>query len=213
MNMFNRNVEAAQLYTVQKNIPFIEGIYVFKSLNDFRRKVDITFTAGAYDLSNTSDYGHYASLFTSYNGAYRRIDILTDSGLAERRSNMLAPRLSEHPAAVINGTDILIYPTDITAAEFTYLKLPSIPVYDYYLTSYGEQIALAAGQTYTLQTGEIGSAGQTSGSVSSTTVELEWSPLYHIEFANELLKMVGVNLKDEQVRQYASAAQQDNRPI
>ena len=143
-------------------------------------------------------------MMTTYNGAYRRIDIVTDTDIANRRSNLLAKPLKEFPAAVINGSTINVYPQDITSAEFTYLKQPNTPVYDYYIDVYKNLVYLPSGATHTLLSGETGSAGQTSGVVTSLTVELEWNELYHITFAGEVLQRVGINLKDEQLMQYAN---------
>jgi hypothetical protein len=206
VDYFNKLVLDAQMYALQSKIPLSKAIYEFKALRDFRRNSTITFTAGAYALSGLTrfnNFGYWLSMISNYNGSMTKIDIITDDEMQERRSNLLSKSLSEYPAAVINNSVIYVYPTDVATAEFTYLEIPATPVYDYYLDQYQNRVYLAEGGSHLLTTGETGSAGQTSGTtVTSNTIELTWSQLYVIDFANEILKKIGINLKDEQIRQY-----------
>ena len=157
-----------------------------------------------YNLDALSDYAYWLSLVTNYNSKTKSIDIITDQELDERRSNSLSLPLDQYPAAIINNNLINIYPNDITSAEFTYLRKPVTPIYDYYIDTNANEIYLAVGATHTLGTNETGSAGQTSGTVTSLTIELDWDPIFHIEFCNEVLQRVAPHLKDAQIAQYAS---------
>jgi hypothetical protein len=203
IDYFNKLVLDAQMYALQSKIPLSKAIYEFKALRDFRRNSTIIFTAGAYTLSGLTNYGYWLSMISNYNGSMSKVDIITDDELEERRSNLISKSLSEYPAAVVNNSTIYVYPTDIATAEFTYLKIPTKPVYDYYLDQYQNRVYLAVSATHLLTTGETGSAGQTSGTtVTSLTIELEYNQLYHVEFCNQILQRIGINLKDEQIRQY-----------
>ena len=104
---------------------------------------------------------------------------------------------------------INIYPNNITSAEFTYLRKPLTPVYDYYIDANANEVYLLTGTSHTLTTDETGSAGQTSGTVTSLTVELDWDELFHVVFCNEVLSRVGINLKDGMVEQYINQAKQE----
>src|ERR1035437_1158106 len=84
-----------------------------------------------YNLDALSDYAYWLSLVTNYNSKTKSIDIITDQELDERRSNSLSLPLDQYPAAIINNNLINIYPNDITSAEFTYLRKPVTPIYDY----------------------------------------------------------------------------------
>ena len=115
----------------------------------------------------------------------------------------MAKQLEDYPGCVIFGNIIKVYPTDVTTAEFSFMRNPSIPIFDYYYDANYNLVYLAQGATHLLATGEIGSAGQSAGAtVTSLTNELDWNPLYHVEFCNEILSKVGINLKDEQIKAY-----------
>jgi hypothetical protein len=172
----------------------------------------VTFTdynSAIYNFDVLGNYGYWLSLITILNGNTKSIDILTDQELDDRRTNTLSVPLDEYPAAIINNNLINIYPNNITSAEFTYLRKPLTPVYDYYIDANANEVYLAAGTFHTLTTDETGSAGQTSGTVTSLTVELDWDELFHVVFCNEVLSRVGINLKDGMVEQYINQAKQE----
>lgn len=203
-NIFNRLVSEAELLAIQSKMPFSEKLFSMAHLREFQVSENITFTAGSFALSGlASTFAYWGSMVTLYNGAYRRIELLTDKDLAERRTNLAIKQLKDFPGAQVLGSTIKVYPSNIATAEFVYMKVPTTPVYDYYIDADANLVYLTAGQVYTLQTGETGSAGQTAGQqVTSLTVELEWNPLYHVEFCNEVLQKISIQLKDEQIRQY-----------
>jgi hypothetical protein len=204
INMFNRKVQEAQILANSKGIPFNMALYEHAMLREFHVLENITFTAGLFDLTTLSNsYAYFLSMFTLFNGVGRRIDILTDTDLVERRSNLMTKQLEDYPGCVISGNNIKVYPTNISTAEFTFIKNPSTPIFDYYIDANFNMIYLATGATHLLAVGEVGSLGQTQGTtVTSLTAELEWNNLFHIEFCNEILEKVGINLQNEQLKQY-----------
>jgi hypothetical protein len=179
-------------------------LFSMAHLREFHVLENITFTTGVFDLTTlASTFAYWGSMVTLFRGAYRRIEILTDKDLAERRTNMAIRQLIDFPGAIILGNSVKVYPTNVATADFVYMKVPVTPVYDYYLDANQNRIYLAAGATHLLAAGETGSADQTAGTtVTSLTVEIEYNPLYHVEFCNEILQKIGINLKDEQLRQY-----------
>lgn len=203
-NMFNRWVSQAQMLSIQSKVPFSQTLFDMATLRDFHVMETISFTAGEFDLTTlTYTYAYWGSMVSLYEGTYREIEILTDKDMANRRSNLLARQLNEYPGAMILGNTVKVFPSDIDSADFVYMKNPTKPIYDYYIDANFNIVYLANGASHLLTTGETGSAGQTAGTtVTSNTVELEWNELYHIEFCNEVLQKVGIQLKDEQIRQY-----------
>jgi hypothetical protein len=179
------------------------------SMTDFTTPVKhaklTNYNSANYNLDILGDYAYWLSLMTIYGGMTKSIDVITDQELDERRSNSLALDITQYPVAIINNNLINVLPNDITNAEFTYLRKPITPVYDYYIDANLNEIYLPAGSSHTLTSGETGSAGQTSGTtVNSNTVELDWDPIFHIEFCNEVLQRVAPHLKDAQLAQYAA---------
>jgi hypothetical protein len=203
-NMFNRRVQEAQALSIQGKMPFNMALYEHASLREFHVTENITFSGGVFNVTSlVNSYAYFLSMYTFFNGNGRRVDILTDTDLIERRTNLMSKQLEDYPGCTIFGNVIKVYPTNITTAEFNFMRNPSVPVFDYYYDVNYNLVYLAQGTTHLLATGEVGSSGQTSGAtVTSLTNELDWNPLYHVEFCNEILSKVGVNLKDEQIKAY-----------
>ena len=203
INMFNRKVQEAQVISNQAQRPFNQALYEHVALREFHTSQNITWTLGQFNLTTLTDaYAYFLSMVCFYKGTFRRIDILTDNELTERRTNLAGKRLEEYPACVILGNTMKIYPSEIYAGEFTFMKIPTTPVFDYYYDQYQNLVYLTQGSSHYLTSGETGSIGQTGSLVISATKELAWNQLWHVEFCNEILQKVGINLKDEQIRQY-----------
>ncbi len=204
INLFNKQVEVAQVLSLQGKVPFSQALFSLAMLREFHTKEVITFTSGVFDLTSLSlsTFAYWGSLITLYNGSYKEIEILTDKDLADRRTNMIGRNLKIYPAAQITGNNLTVYPNDIAVAEFVFMKNPLTPIYDYYIDANLNLIYLPEGSSHLLTTGETGSAGQVVGIMVSLSKELEWNSLYHVEFCNEILQKVGINLKDEQLRAY-----------
>jgi hypothetical protein len=203
VNMFNKQVTEAQFISGQSKMPFNETLFNMAALREFQVLEDITFTAGNFDVTTlTHSFAYWGSMITLYGGSNKKIEILTVKEYAERRTNMIYKQLSEYPGALFNGNIIKVLPSNIATAEFVYMKNPVKPVYDYYIDADLNYVYLAAGATRLLASGETGSAGQTADPVTSLTVEPEWNDLYFVEFCNEVLQKVSINLTSEQLRQY-----------
>jgi hypothetical protein len=211
IDMYNKKVEKAQIFSIQNKVSLTEALGNIIELRDFLTTQDLTIvTPGSYTLVSLDfEFGYWSSMVAIYNGATRKVDLVSDSEWGIRLSNQLALPIEEYPMAKLLSSQIYILPTDVTTPRLTYYRKPISPVYDYYLDTNVNEIYLAAGTNYTLLPGEIGSAGQTSGTVTSNTVELDWIEIHHIEFCNEVLQRVGINLKDQQIAQYINQAKQE----
>jgi hypothetical protein len=211
IDMFNKKVEKAQIFAIQNKVSLSEALGSIIELRDFIKSEDQTLgVPGTLTLSDlTSIYGYFSSMTTIYNGITRKIDLMTDSDWSIRKSNSLALPIDEYPMCRLDGFKIDILPNNISQINFTFYRIPATPIYDYYIDANANEIYLVVGASHTLGSGEIGSAGQTSGLVTSTTVELDWDSLYHVAFCNEVLSRVGINLKDGMVEQYINQAKQE----
>jgi hypothetical protein len=195
--LFNQKVGEAKKYADKQNISFDEAINIFKSLQEFRVTVAAVFAGGSYTLP--LNYSYWVNMFTTYNGQLREIKALGDKDFADRRTNLLGPKLTEYPAVKIIGNGAKVLPNNITTTEFTYLSHPTTPIFDYYLDPFGNVVYLPPSSSRTLGTGEVGSAGQTSGAVTSIDVELAWNQDYHMEYFNAMLLKLGINLANQSV--------------
>ena len=72
------------------------------------------------------------------------------------------------------------------------------------MSASGEMIYLPNGQTHILTTGEVDSSGNTSGTFTSTSVELEWGDSEKIDIAWIIIKNMGINLSRQDLIGIAS---------
>ena len=137
-DFFRKEYEAAQKLALQLNVRL--GSVVFKSgaLTAFReRETGVTVTAGAITISDLAEtYVYWISMVTTYESVRRPVEFVSDVELEDRLTNLLAKQLEYNPAAIDNGDTILIYPGDITSVDFTYLRMPTQPVYSWIQDAY-----------------------------------------------------------------------------
>lgn len=172
----------------------------------FKKKQNISFSSGIGSLPN--DYFRYESARVS--GAYEPVEMLNSAELSRRLNNAIDTPDTYFPAAEIIGSSMYIYPTAITTATLIFYRYPVTPVTDFYIDANGEVIILEEGATHLLASGETGSAGQTAGTtVTSLTIEHEWSADCAIEMAWIILKNMGVNTSRADVFQVADKIQKE----
>jgi hypothetical protein len=214
IDMFNKKIEKAQMFAIQNKIPLNEALANIIELSAFLVSQGISQGTPC----KIPDWGYWSSMTTIYNGQTKKVDLLNDSDWSLRMSNLLSLPIENYPIArIVNLIEsgpvqvkyIEVLPNNVQEILVNYYKIPSTPVYDYYIDASYNEVYLPAGSTHTLTSGQTGSAGQTSGTVTSLTVELEWDSLHHIEFCNEVLKKVAPNLKDQQIAAYANQAAQE----
>lgn len=111
----------------------------------------------------------------------RMVEILTEDEASDRLGKWLKRPTAWDPIAVIRAEGIQIYPDTINEVEFAYIRYPESPNF-----------------VYVLKTGYIEED-------ESNTVEYEWPEHLHMDLVRIMLSFIGINLRDEQLFQYAEA--------
>jgi len=159
--------------------------------NVFKKKDTLSFTAGLANIP--ADYLRYDSIRVA--SAYEDVEILFSGEASRRLENFIDVPTALFPIGEFIGTKFYIYPATISSADIIYYRKPVDAVMDFYINNIGELVYLAAGGSHLLTTGEIGSHGQTSGTVNSLTVELEFGDDLKMEIAYLIAKSLGLNLQ------------------
>jgi len=178
-------------------------IYASKVLRPFIVRVTQALNSGVMGIGTLQGYAYLLKSMTTdfINGERRSVDLINHEKLFDQMTNVLAVPLIERPGAVFEGTNLIVYPTNITSIDIAYLRFPAAPVFDYFINIYDKEVFFPAGTTRTLSAGETGSLGQTTGDVTSTTVELEYTEDLHPEFLNGLLGKLGIPNRDQVILQ------------
>ena len=156
----------------------------------FKVRSSISLSSGIGSLPN--NYFKYDDIRVA--GALEPVELLTSSELSKRLANAIDVPDVLFPAAEILGNSLYMYPTTITSATLTYYRYPTNPVLSFYVDENGEIVPLAAGETHTLEAGETGMNGETSGDVVSTTVEHEYGDECAIDLVYIIARNMGLNL-------------------
>jgi hypothetical protein len=150
-----------------------------------------------------ADYVHRSLItktYIPYTGANPKtttVEVLTDSEAGERRGNSITGPTIKNPFCVFQKNYIQFYPSNLQSVEFTYLRLPKTPFFDYTIAN-DQYIFLPAGQFHN---GTVLPAG-----TPSRTVELEWPEETHIDFVMRIMSFVGINLREDQLINFAEQA-------
>lgn len=201
---YNRALEYATISLYDKEYAkYEETQKATDTLKRFRKRI-IAYqcTNGKVLFSDISDYAHFSSM--SYMG--NAIEAIGDDEYVERKNSVILKPTVKNPVGVFYGDFIQLYP-ELPYVDIYYLRKPINAVYDYYRNADDIQIYLAPGASHTLTAGETGSAGQTSGTVNSLSVELDFNEVDHIKMVNELLEHLGLHQFRADVTQYAKAIQ------
>jgi len=142
-----------------------------------------------------SDYWHYDSAMLKRVISYDSdgepeihevpIDIITGQQFNYRKGSQLEVPTKDYPIATVRDGYIDFLPKDLRRVVFTYLHLPSDPVYAYTIDANDDIVYNASGST-----------------------ELEFPAYTHLRIARILLSKVGINLSKEELFQYAQIMQQ-----
>lgn len=103
---------------------------------------------------------------------------LTEREYSDRAGNFTKKPTTENPVYVLRSGGIYIYPVTIVQVQFSYLRYPIDPVFD-----------------YVQETGYI-----TEG---SSPTEYEWGRHLHPLLSMKILSHLGINLRENQMLQYA----------
>lgn len=142
------------------------------------------------------------------------IEVVTDAEWIGRISRHIMQPTQNNPIANIQNGFIRFEPLKSKGVYCSYLRLPTTPVYDYYIDVNDKTVFMPAGTTHTLVSGEYYSDG--TGYVTppapptpnpniktSKTVDLEWGEMEQYDIVSIMLSMMGVNLRDITTVQYS----------
>jgi len=110
----------------------------------------------------------------------RPVEVLRESQLSARRGNYTTRPTFKYPVGVMRNSGIQIYPTTITAVDFTYWRWPVTPVFAY-----------------------IQEEGYITYDAANST-EFEWPIDEHTSLARMILEYLGINLREAEILQYAN---------
>jgi len=176
----------------------------------------VTFAGASVAISSLSiyptyEYIHAVAARLSSDDSY--CDIVTPLEWNEWASDVLMKGVAANPLVLIDGTNIKIDPSLTGDLLFSYLRSPATPSFDYYIDAYKNIQYLANGDEHTLGTGEVYSDGSTSGSVTGTSVELEWGEQDQVNIITMLLEHYGIKLTAPEITQYAMSKEQQQNVI
>lgn len=189
---------------------------VTDTLKALKTTETIAITAGGdFDLTTlTDDYLHPTTLtYTDTGARIRSIDILTDAEWADRQSDSLITPTATFPIAKIVGDTIFFDPLVSVNAEFTFLKKPTEPFFDYYWDANDDIIYMPEGSSHTLGAGEMYRDGTTVGLVNSISVELPFPDQEKIDVAYKILSKLGVPIQETMAAQYAISREQKEESL
>lgn len=209
LEMFKRDYGLPEEYRPGQPLPRI-SFEVTQKISDDMRLVKVRMDGSDFPpltvnrfgrATLPSNYIHRLSVRYSYvepgaEPTMTEIDQVDENEWASRLSNSITKPTAQNPCCIFYPTYIQFEPKNLVAVEFVYLRLPNEPFYDFYYKADGRITYLPPGTTHTLTMGEIGSQGQTSGTVTSQSVELEWPADTHGDIANLLYKTMAANLRD-----------------
>lgn len=162
-------------------------------------------------------YAHKGFLYYKKDGTtVKPVDMLTDDEFMMRQDSVIEIPTSTYPVARMITDYIEYLPTTLDQNNFTlsYLRYPTSPIYDYYITAAGLPVYLAAGATHTWVTGETDSLGAThttgDANWSSLTVELDFNEEDKLKIAYKIMQALAVPIDEATVYQYAEQAKNES---
>jgi hypothetical protein len=213
IEMFNYYYGLIQGYQPTMPIPAISA-EVTQAVTDAMRRLTVNMGGdGPTDLGPLTvtngvalipeNYGHVDYINYTYvdkscggTASYPLFDILTGAQWNNRiNSSILNEGVEKYPYCNFQKDYIQFRPKDIERVNFVYWRLPKTPIYDYYIGVQKNIVFMPEGTAHTLLPGEVGSASQTSGTVFSKTIPLDWPDEVHPDFANFLLGYIADNLR------------------
>lgn len=217
---FKRKVNMPEEYKPGQPFPS-QGYEITQKITDdispFKVVTDISVASATGYATTPADYYTLGYLHYKYPTSVdceiitspKPIGIVTDAQWSYRLENPITKPTKKHPVANFQAGFIRIMPKDLYSVEICYLRYPHTPIYDYYLDQYAIDHYLEPGTSYTLQAGEEGSAGQTAGTVTSNSVELEWNDVNKLDITSLMLESIGINLREQQLLTYSQLADKD----
>lgn len=142
----------------------------------------------------------------------RKVDELTDEEYTTRLASYITIPTKNNPVVNIRDEYFQFYPYNLVSVDLMYLRVPTIPIYDFYYDANGNMIFMPTNTTHILATGDIYSDGiTTSGTVTSKNVDLDWEIEEQIKIINLLLSKIGISTKENDVFQYAELMKKEGK--
>ncbi len=194
-----------------------ESTEVNEALKDLKvMGAPIALTSGKGDLPDGYER-IIGKPYTISGSTFVAVDEITELELPERSSDELTQPTVAHPVCIIGGavsggglSQIQVYPTTIASVSINYLRLPIVPVLDYYINANGTYTYLDEDATnITIPAGAIYSDGVTTNpsTVNSLTKNFEWHEHQTDIIINMILQKAGIVLGDQTAIQYGIAKQ------
>lgn len=180
LSLFMERVGNPAKYQVGHPIPPVSYQVTKKvsaDLQPFLREAELELNEDG-ELTLPPDFVYPTSFRVTVQGS--DIDVLDDDKVAKRFKSLIKPVTEEYPIAEILPDGYRVYPNTLTTAYLKYLSLPVKPVY----------------------ATEIQDDDEVYDDDAST--DIQWPPITHNEIVNRALKILGVNVKDVAVTNYAN---------
>lgn len=201
------SITSQVIYEINQSVT--EKIKRYKVIKGHGQTVPLIATNGFAVLP--TDYLYPSSLsYTDETDMVIEIEALSDAEYISRQGDVLAMPNADYPICNFQNNALFIKPSTINRIDFIYIRKPITAFFDYYISPTKGVIYLEEGQSYTLQSGEEAPyhptviAGQ---SFSSFSKELDFNDEIHPEYIGELLKLMGINLRDTELYQAITAQQ------
>lgn len=123
-----------------------------------------------------SDYVHYSSI----RFGIRPVEVVSNDVLGDRLFSSIVYPTETYPICCFYSGYIQFYPITMRFVNFDYLRMPETPVWGY--TVVNDQPVYNP----------------------ATSVQLEWSEIYHLDIANLILQYAANNLRDQLAIQIAN---------
>jgi len=102
------------------------------------------------------------------------IEDVTDAEKKFRKPNAIIPPTMQYPIIAFEASGLNVFPVDIQTIRLTYIRKPLVPVFGY---------------TIDPLTGDVIYD-------PATSVQLEYKEILHNDYANMILKYIGLNIRD-----------------
>jgi len=165
------------------------------SLRGFITTATLSATAGVLAIPSSPKYAKLLQAYRLDSTTYYPCDLVSQMEKGDRLTNSLTVPTAKNPIVSIEGTNFVFSPTTNSYVKVVYLKRPTDPFLDFYYDQYRNLVYLAQGATYTLGISEVYRDGTSSGTVTSQTVEFEWTEDDDIiAIAHNLLVKLGITI-------------------
>jgi hypothetical protein len=154
-----------------------------------------------------SDYLFWIGGNSSINSVIKPLEFITKQEYYTRKSDLLSKPIAENPILYVSGSLIYIYPYQNNRVDISYIKVPTNPFLDYYMTAQYKLSFLDVGESKVISGGAQYRDGSTSGTKVSETVELQLPVGFHQEFQDLLLEKISLSLDDQLRTQYSMQKQ------